>query len=107
MPAIDFPNDPTAGQAFTSNGKTWIWSGSIWALRTTTAQLTAYDIAVNNGFVGTEAQWLTSLEGATGPAGAAGPQGPPGILYGNLDGGASNSTYGGLTAISGGNWNGV
>jgi hypothetical protein len=53
----------------------------------------AYEIAVANGFVGSEAQWLTSLvgangatgaqgpiglTGATGPAGATGPQGPAG-----------------------------
>jgi len=41
----------------------------------------AYDVAVANGFVGTEAEWLTSLEGAdgpSGPAGAVGPQGPEG-----------------------------
>jgi hypothetical protein len=38
--------------------------------------LSAYQIAVNNGFVGTEAQWLTSLQG---PAGASGPQGPIGL----------------------------
>jgi len=52
--------------------------------------LSAYEVAVNNGFVGTEAQWLASLVGAagpagpqgpagtTGPAGPAGPQGPQG-----------------------------
>lgn len=37
--------------------------------------LSAYEIAVNNGFIGTEVQWLASLEGAdgeTGPAGADG-----------------------------------
>ena len=38
----------------------------------------AYEIAVDNGFVGTEAQWLASLQGAQGPAGASGPQGPAG-----------------------------
>lgn len=35
----------------------------------------AYDVAVANGFVGTEADWLASLRGADG---AAGPQGPAG-----------------------------
>lgn len=35
----------------------------------------AYEIAVLNGFVGTEAQWLNSLHGADGAAGPAGPQG--------------------------------
>ena len=48
----------------------------------------AYDIAVANGFVGTEAEWLESLVGADGaqgpqgdpgPAGADGAQGPQGI----------------------------
>lgn len=39
----------------------------------------AYEIAVENGFVGTEAQWLASLEGDAGPAGPTGPQGPQGV----------------------------
>lgn len=53
----------------------------------------AYEVAVQNGFVGTEQEWLASLKGAkgdtgaqgpqgvqgeTGPAGATGPQGPQG-----------------------------
>ena len=38
----------------------------------------AYEVAVDNGFVGTEAQWLASLQGAQGPAGADGQQGPTG-----------------------------
>ena len=44
----------------------------------------AYQIAVDNGFVGTEAQWLASLVGAQGPkgdkgdTGETGPQGPQG-----------------------------
>lgn len=40
--------------------------------------LSAYEIAVANGFVGTELEWLTSLEGPQGPAGSDGPQGPAG-----------------------------
>ena len=35
----------------------------------------AYEIAVSNGFVGTEAQWLLSLKGANGEAGVQGIQG--------------------------------
>lgn len=44
----------------------------------------AYEIAVDNGFIGTEQEWLDSLvgpqgpTGQTGPAGATGPQGPKG-----------------------------
>ena len=44
----------------------------------------AYEIAVQEGFVGTKAEWLASLQGATGPQGdqgvqgQTGPQGPKG-----------------------------
>jgi len=43
--------------------------------------LSAYEVAVANGFVGTESAWLASLvgdTGATGATGATGPQGPQG-----------------------------
>ena len=43
--------------------------------------LSAYEVAVANGFVGTELEWLASLEGPQGPQGpigATGPQGPAG-----------------------------
>lgn len=40
-----------------------------------TLVLNAYEIAKNNGFVGTEQQWLESLKGPQGPQGIAGPQG--------------------------------
>lgn len=48
----------------------------------------AYEVAVDNGFVGTETEWLASLVGPTGPkgdtgdtgaTGATGPQGEQGI----------------------------
>lgn len=45
------------------------------------AGASAYEVAVAAGFVGTEAQWLASLEGpqgAAGPAGADGATGPAG-----------------------------
>ena len=38
----------------------------------------AYEIAVEHGYEGTEAQWLASLQGPQGPAGADGQQGPAG-----------------------------
>ncbi len=43
--------------------------------------LSAYEVALANGFIGTEAEWLASLigpEGPTGPQGPEGPQGPQG-----------------------------
>jgi len=38
----------------------------------------AYQVAVQNGFTGTEEEWLQSLKGEQGPAGPQGPEGPPG-----------------------------
>ena len=39
----------------------------------------AYEIAVDSGFIGNEAQWLASLQGQSGPQGPAGPIGLEGI----------------------------
>ncbi len=41
----------------------------------------AYQVAVENGFIGTEAQWLLSLQGLTGPAGTF----PPGTVAGEMN----------------------
>ncbi len=41
--------------------------------------LSAYTIAVNNGFIGTEAEWLLSLQGPAGSDGDAGADGEDGI----------------------------
>lgn len=41
--------------------------------------LSAYGIAVKWGYVGTEEEWIASLEGPQGPAGETGPQGPQGV----------------------------
>ena len=38
----------------------------------------AFEIAVENGFVGTETEWLESLKGKDGTVGPQGEQGPPG-----------------------------
>lgn len=38
----------------------------------------AYEVAIANGFVGTQSAWLLSLKGADGSDGAQGPQGPAG-----------------------------
>ena len=40
--------------------------------------LSAYEVAVKNGFEGTEADWLESLVGPAGPTGETGPGGPQG-----------------------------
>lgn len=38
----------------------------------------AYEVAVGNGFAGSESDWLDSLQGEQGPSGPAGPEGPVG-----------------------------
>lgn len=38
----------------------------------------AYEVAVLNGYTGTEEEWLASLQGEQGPEGPEGPQGNPG-----------------------------
>ncbi|RZA35071.1 MAG: hypothetical protein EOP92_12430 [Lysobacteraceae bacterium] len=40
--------------------------------------LSAYEVAVSNGFAGTEGDWLQSLNGPQGPSGPTGPEGPAG-----------------------------
>lgn len=46
--------------------------------RTNLGPVTAYAIAVKNGFEGTENQWLESLRGPKGEQGVQGPIGPRG-----------------------------
>ncbi|MEU9470439.1 hypothetical protein AB0D78_28245 [Streptomyces avermitilis] len=45
----------------------------------------AYEVAVDEGYSGTVAEWLASLVGADGPQGNPGPQGPPGADGSNAD----------------------
>lgn len=54
--------------------------------------LSAYDIAVAQGFVGTETEWIISLEGANGPAGPAGSPGIQGPQGAQGPAGPSGST---------------
>lgn len=63
------------------------WNGSSWVPADVEggsggppgpAGKSAYQIAVDNGFVGTESEWLESLVGEEGPEGPEGPQGDPG-----------------------------
>lgn len=65
MPVLSFPASPSLNQTYTSGGKIWKWNGTVWAVVRTTAQggESAYQIAVRNGFVGSEADWLAQLGG--------------------------------------------
>ena len=55
--------------------------------------LSAYEVAVKNGYIGSEAEWLASLKGDTGAAGPQGPQGPAG------SGGGANVSVEGETLV--------
>ncbi len=48
------------------------------------AGASAYQVAVSNGYSGTQAAWLASLVGAQGPTGPTGPQGPAGDGSGGM-----------------------
>lgn len=92
-------NEP--GDGYLIDGDLWTWDGDSWenvgsiegpAGPTGPAGAdgadgvdgdSAYEVAVANGFVGTEAAWLASLVGPEGPIGPEGPEGPigPGLTY--------------------------
>lgn len=63
------PQSGTGGEGYIVDGHVWVWlTGSAkWYDMgpTSVPGLSAYQVAVQNGFVGTEAQWLASLVGKT------------------------------------------
>lgn len=70
------------------NGTWWVWdvTNSEWVDTGVSAQGpagdkgdSAYEEAVELGFVGTEAEWIASLKGERGEAGPRGEQGPQGV----------------------------
>jgi len=87
--AIDFPASPAVDQIYSEGGKSWKWNGLGWQLEVGVVTgppgedgLSAYEIAVKDGFVGTEEEWLASLVGpvgAKGDTGAVGPAGPTAV----------------------------
>ena len=54
-------------------------TGDISIIRRGADGRSAYEVAVNNGFGGTEQEWLASLKGEKGEQGEAGAQGEQGI----------------------------
>jgi len=65
--AVDFPNGLTiAGEAVGAGGVSGQNGKS------------AYEVAVDNGFTGTQTDWLASLQGENGSQGPVGPVGPTG-----------------------------
>ncbi len=105
MAILNFPSNPTVGQIYDHpDAGQYIWNGYAWD-RTAggvvegpagpqgetgpagpagadgpagAEGLSAYEVAVTNGFAGTEEEWLASLEGPAGADGAQGEVGPAG-----------------------------
>lgn len=84
---IDFPDSPTVDQEFTSGGRTWIWTGTVWnAKGTIQAPGPANELSV--GTVTTVVDGNPAQVTITGESPEqtinftipAGPQGPPGSL---------------------------
>lgn len=64
--------NPSTSNFFIYDGTEWVTIGG------GASGASAYEIAVSNGYSGTETQWLASLVGATGPTGATGATGATG-----------------------------
>ncbi len=56
----------------------YYWDGSNWTNLKPLDGKSAYELAVMNGYTGTEADWLISLQGPNGPQGPAGQDGADG-----------------------------
>lgn len=81
--ASQLPPSGQAGHAYSVNGELYVWSentdswenvGNIKGEKGDTGNtgedgLSAYEVAVNNGFVGTSEEWLASLKGEKGDKG--------------------------------------
>ena len=80
MANLDFPSSPSVGQVHSIGVKSWSWNGVAWTVvRVNTPGKSAYELAIEKGFVGTEAAWIASLKGDKGDTGAQGNQGIQGV----------------------------
>jgi hypothetical protein len=69
------------GDVYTVNQTTWKWNGTAWKLfagAEGTAGKSAFQIALEQGFVGSEADWIASLHGTNGTNGTNGTDGADG-----------------------------
>lgn len=90
--SAELPGVAAAGDAYLISGNLWIYSGSAWVgggpIQGPAGPegpqgpegMSAYQVAVSSGYIGTEADWLASLVGDPGPTGATGPEGPQGPI---------------------------
>ena len=123
--AIDFPDNPTPyteSNPFFVGIESWYWDGSVWR-KTVTAGPVGPTGPIGNdgptgptgpignqgptgptGPIGNTGPTGPAITGPTGPTGSTGPTGP---IFQNIDGGSSNTIYGGAPTIDCGNSLGV
>jgi len=114
---IDFPNSPTLNQLFSAGDQLWYWDGSVWRISVAQGPVgptgplgptgptgAASTVTGPTGPLGPTGP--TGSIGATGPIGPTGSTGPTGPIFQNIDGGASNTLYGGTSTIDAGDVNG-
>ena len=73
---IDFPNNPSIGQIYSFNDKSWQWDGVKWVAITSSGPTGATGATGVNGPIGSTGE--TGASGPTGPIGATGATGPAG-----------------------------
>jgi hypothetical protein len=61
---LSFPSLPSTGQSFSFSGRTWKWSGNRWDVDSVVIK-SPYQIAVEGGFQGTEAEYADSINPTT------------------------------------------
>ncbi|MFJ7665605.1 hypothetical protein ACIQXI_00770 [Lysinibacillus sp. NPDC097195] len=85
MSEDNLPPTGSPGDAYMIAGDLYVWqentSGwkNVGPIRGPQGK-SAYDLAVENGFIGTMEEWIESLKGIQGPQGPVGPPGPPADL---------------------------
>ncbi len=95
----ELPSTGELGESYLVAGSIWGWTGSAFedfgplrgpqGIQGVQGERgwegkTAYEVAIDNGFVGTEQQWLESLHGPQGEKGDRGEMGPALTIIGNV-----------------------
>jgi hypothetical protein len=62
--AMDFPNSPTVGQIFTSNGTSWEWDGTVWKIPTVN-EIASNGLVAKTGDGALAARTITAGTGIT------------------------------------------
>ncbi len=63
---VNFPTSPALNDTYTYSGRVWKWNGKAWESISSSygptgpQGLSAYEVAVDNGFIGTESEWLAA-----------------------------------------------